>query len=88
MQRNRQQGFDNTVSIAQWLVHELTDWESEAILDTLAAAYAELGDFDNAVKWARKAVELATEEHRQGEEMRLKLYKEGKPYREIDVRRV
>ncbi len=61
---------------------ELTEWNSEAILDTLGAAYAECGDFEKAVRWARKAVELAAEEDRQGDEIRLTLYERGRPYRE------
>ncbi len=42
---------------------ELTDWKAPHILSTLAAAYAETGDFDAAVKWSSKAVELASKEH-------------------------
>ena len=37
---------------------ELTKYEKPHILSTLAAAYAEAGDWDNAVKWSTKAVEL------------------------------
>lgn len=61
---------------------ELTGGKSDEIVDTLAAAYAESGDFDRAVEWARRAVELGEEEHRSGDEMRLKLYEQGMPYRE------
>lgn len=35
---------------------ELTKWQDSAYLDTLAAAYAEVGDFDQAVKYVREAI--------------------------------
>ena len=65
---------------------ELTEWKKAIYVDTLAAAYAEAGDFDSAVKWQKKAVDLLPEdvsaESRVDYESRLKLYKSGKPYRE------
>jgi tetratricopeptide (TPR) repeat protein len=61
---------------------EMTAWKQPYLLDTLAAAYAEIGDFPSAVKWQAKAVALsdddaATEDYRS----RLKLYRQKKPYR-------
>jgi tetratricopeptide (TPR) repeat protein len=38
---------------------EASGYETPHILSTLAAAYAETGDFDNAAKWSQKSVELA-----------------------------
>jgi len=38
---------------------EASGYEVPHILSTLAAAYAETGDFDNAAKWSQKSVELA-----------------------------
>jgi serine/threonine protein kinase len=38
---------------------ELTEYKNPSIVDTLAAAYAETGDFDSAVKWSEKSLELA-----------------------------
>lgn len=38
---------------------EASGYETPHILSTLAAAYAETGDFDNAMKWSQKAVELS-----------------------------
>ncbi|HUU19879.1 MAG TPA: protein kinase [Sedimentisphaerales bacterium] len=65
---------------------ELTDWKKAGYVGTLAAAYAEAGDFDSAVKWHKKAFDLLPEEQRPTYqaiyESRLKLYQSGKPYRE------
>ncbi len=49
-------------------------------MDTLAAAYAESGDFEEAKQWEAKVIEIAPDwkEFRS----RLELYKQGKPYRE------
>jgi len=54
-------------------------------LDTLAAAYAEAGRFEEAVKAEREALELlGTEDEKAVAEYteRLRLYEAGKPYRE------
>ncbi len=64
---------------------EATDYATPHILSTLAAAYAEVGDFENARKWAAKAVELGKDqEHDQIEQLEneLESYKEDKPWRE------
>jgi WD40 repeat protein/tetratricopeptide (TPR) repeat protein len=64
---------------------ELTNWKKAHYVGTLAAAYAEAGDFDSAVKRQKKAIDLLTEQEeglRADFEERLKLYQSGKPYRE------
>jgi hypothetical protein len=63
---------------------ELTGWKNANLLDTLAAAHAECGDFEEAAKWAMKATILGFDdkvflERARG---RLRLYQSGKPYRE------
>jgi tetratricopeptide (TPR) repeat protein len=64
---------------------EATEYKQAHILSTLAACYAETGDFENARKWSGKAVELGAEEdHEQLEQLKKELesYKENKAWRE------
>jgi len=61
---------------------ELTAWKIGAWIDTLAAAYAEAGDFPSAVKWEEKAIELAPEKSKGDLRSRLDLFKARKPYHE------
>jgi HJR/Mrr/RecB family endonuclease len=62
---------------------ELSRWSNASYLDTLAAAEAEAGLFDAAVKHEQQALELA----KAGKvdvkdfESRLSLYQQHKPYR-------
>ena len=58
---------------------ELTDWKQASYLDTLAAAYAEKGEFEEAVKWQRTAINKGLKSD--GAKGRLSLYHQGKPYR-------
>jgi tetratricopeptide (TPR) repeat protein len=51
-------------------------------LDTLAAAYANAGDFDKAQATIAEAIKIAPKEHRDALTRRLDLYKAEKPYRE------
>ena len=61
----------------------LTDWKDPFKLATLAASYAEGGDFDSAVKWQSKAVELCADEGRkQTYQAWLALFRQKKPYHE------
>jgi tetratricopeptide (TPR) repeat protein len=61
---------------------ELTQWKEPGVFETLAAAYAENGEFSEAVKWQEKAIELASANDKADLRSRLDLYKSRKPYRE------
>jgi tetratricopeptide (TPR) repeat protein len=65
-------------------VAELTKWEDANVLDTLAVAYAEEGNFDEAIKWENKALSFPEFAKTSGDEARkhLQLYAERKPYHE------
>lgn len=60
---------------------ELFGQPTAQLYDTLAAAYAEAGDFENAIATEQKALELATPAEKPNMQQRLELYKAGKPYR-------
>lgn len=62
---------------------ELSQWEKWNCVGTLGAAYAEMGDFEQALKYQHNAVnfkDVPTNEMA-GQQMRLKLYEQHKPYR-------
>jgi tetratricopeptide (TPR) repeat protein len=59
---------------------QLTDWKDVEALDTLAAAHAESGDFDKAVEYSQKAIDLAADDDKPDLESRLKLYQDKKPF--------
>ncbi len=60
---------------------QLTAWKDWGCLDTLAVACAAAGDFDTAVGWGEKTVQLAPAECRELLQSRLALYKARKAYR-------
>src|SRR5262249_27388319 len=62
---------------------ELTKWKDARSVGTLAAACAEAGQFDEAVTWQKKALELGSKdpEAEAAVRKRLQLYEERKPYR-------
>jgi tetratricopeptide (TPR) repeat protein len=66
---------------------KFTDWKNADCLDTLTAAYAEKGEFAEAIKWQQKAIELAGETAEKGLHERLALYRENKPYRQDPTKR-
>ena len=64
----------------------LTEYKNPGYLDTLAAAYAEKGEFGDALKWQEEAVKQAGEENAEMQadlKSRVELYRQKKPYREI-----
>jgi tetratricopeptide (TPR) repeat protein len=63
---------------------ELSAYKKGHILSTLAAAYAETGDYENAVKWSKKSAEVGSDEdHTEDFKRELETYMAHKPYREV-----
>ena len=66
---------------------QLESYKRASSVDTLAAAYAEVGQFDQAVKTAEKAMQLAraakSEKLAKDIRNRLELYKAKRPHREL-----
>jgi spermidine synthase len=65
---------------------ELMGYREFALLDTLAAAYAAAGRFDEAVRTAQQAIDIAktSGQNELADEIqkRMELYKVGQPYRQ------
>jgi tetratricopeptide (TPR) repeat protein len=61
---------------------ELTGYEKSDMLDTLAAALAETGQFEQAVARSKQAIEKASEPQKETLRARQKLYEAGKPFRQ------
>lgn len=64
------------------LACEVTEYKQAHILSTLAAGYAESGDFDTAINWSKKAVELGKENIKGQLGKELESYQAKKPWRE------
>lgn len=61
---------------------EQTEWKDPIHLGVLAAACAECGDFDQAIKWQTRVLELASEKYKDCYRKRLELYQSHQPYRQ------
>ncbi len=77
--RNGQQALEDATKAC-----ELSNWKNPTMIDTLAAAYAEAGDFENAIKWQKRAIELIASKDgdTSGMEKQLKMFESGKPVRQ------
>ena len=59
---------------------ELSGWKNPSYLDTLAAAYARTGDFNNAIKWQEKTLDFPDLRNRTEVQQRLDLYRKHRPW--------
>lgn len=63
---------------------ELTGWKNPGYIDTLSCAYAEIGDFEQAIRWQKKALEDPAYQKDESEnaQVKLTLYGKKQPFRE------
>lgn len=59
---------------------ELSEWKNPTYIDTLAAAYARAGHFEEAVKWQHKAMDNSQRANDDKASQRLRLYERGTPW--------
>ncbi len=65
------------------LACEATNFKESHILSTLAAGFAETGDFETAIKWSRQSVELSEGESKEQLKKELESYQQKKAWREL-----
>jgi len=77
---------DEAIKLAEFACKS-TNYNDPILLDTLAAAYAEAKRFEEAIKTAQKALDLAQSRKQENIikeiQNRLQLYKSNQPFREI-----
>ncbi|MBV8310618.1 MAG: tetratricopeptide repeat protein, partial [Planctomycetaceae bacterium] len=78
--RNGQQAVEHATRAC-----ELTQWKEARSLRMLAVAHAEVGSFDEAVRWAQEASRLTPEAQRAFDDQLLQLFQSRKPFRLPDV---
>jgi tetratricopeptide (TPR) repeat protein len=63
---------------------ELTHWKNWGFIDTLATAYAETGDFEQAIKYQKQCLEMAPAQSSDidGARQRLQMYEHHLPFRD------
>lgn len=64
---------------------EVSEYKEAHILSTLAAGYAETGQWEEAIKWSKKAVEIGGEAIDDQLQKELASYEQKKPWRERQV---
>lgn len=76
---------ENAIALARQAGQKMA-WSDSKARSTLGAAFAETGDFAKAVDWEELALldSSLSKDLRAGREARLNLYREKKPYREVD----
>jgi len=70
-----------SVELAETACRE-TQYKQAHIISTLAAGYAEQGDFAAAQKWSQQALDVAGEDERESLRKELESYRAEKPWRE------
>ena len=80
------QSFRNSKQAVEYATKscEFTKWKEGRTIDTLAAACADAGDFDQAVKYEKQAMTMPdmSDKDRAEAQERVDLYQQQKPYRE------
>ncbi len=61
---------------------KLTGFEKADALDTLSAAYAEAGNFEKAIEYQKRAIEIVAPHINKEFQERLQIYSEGRAFRE------
>ena len=64
---------------------KLSEYKNHLELSNLATVYAESGNFDKAIEFQQKAIELADDDSKDEYKKHLEMYKVNKPWRESEI---